>query len=100
MDGSSNEKGCGTGILLQSPEGTHFEYALRFNFRTSNNEVEYDALLVGLRMAQSLWAAYFLILSNSQLIGNQITEEFQAKDSRIAKYLEKYRDHKILMWMR
>ncbi|CAL8999506.1 unnamed protein product [Prunus brigantina] len=29
------------------------EYALRFNFRTSNNEAEYEALLAGLRLARA-----------------------------------------------
>ncbi|XP_022155870.1 uncharacterized protein LOC111022883 [Momordica charantia] len=45
VDGSSNERGCGAGILLLAPGGERFEYALRFNFRTSNNEAEYEALL-------------------------------------------------------
>lgn len=55
VDGSSNEKGCGARILLQSPEGTRFEYVLQFNFRASNNEAEYEALLAGLRWHRA-WA--------------------------------------------
>lgn len=89
FDGSSNEKWCEAGILLQSPEGARFEYALRSNFRTSNNEAEYEALLVGLRMAHSMGATCLLIMSESQLVVNQITEEFQAKHSKMAKYLER-----------
>lgn len=66
VNGSSNEKGCGAGILLQqSLKGTRFEYAVRFNFRTSNNEAEYEALLAGLRMAQIIGAAHLLVLSDS-----------------------------------
>lgn len=91
VDGSTNEKGCGAGILLQSPEGTWFEYALRFNFKTSNNKAEYEALLVGCRIAQSMGVACLLILIDSQRIVNHITEELQAKDSKMAKYLEKAR---------
>ncbi|GKB74544.1 reverse transcriptase domain-containing protein, partial [Tanacetum coccineum] len=33
------------------PEGTEFTYALRFQFTASNNEEEYEALIVGLRIA-------------------------------------------------
>lgn len=51
VDGSSNEKIFGVRMLLQTPEGLCFKYALRFNFRTSNNEAEYEALLAGFRMA-------------------------------------------------
>lgn len=28
VDGSSNEKGSGTGVLLQAPSGDRFEYAV------------------------------------------------------------------------
>ncbi|GJT59747.1 reverse transcriptase domain-containing protein [Tanacetum coccineum] len=41
-----------TGIL--SPEGAKFTYALRFEFDVSNNEAEYEVLIVGLRKEQSM----------------------------------------------
>ncbi|GJZ46832.1 reverse transcriptase domain-containing protein [Tanacetum coccineum] len=45
--------GSGAGLILTSPEGTEFTYALRFQFTASNNEAEYEALIAGLRiMAQ------------------------------------------------
>ncbi|GJV67213.1 reverse transcriptase domain-containing protein [Tanacetum coccineum] len=37
-DGSSCTDGSGAGLLLTSPEGTEFTYALRFQFTASNNE--------------------------------------------------------------
>lgn len=40
---SSNDKECGDGMLLLRPERMRFKYALMFNFRISNNEVEYVA---------------------------------------------------------
>ncbi|GJS45733.1 reverse transcriptase domain-containing protein [Tanacetum coccineum] len=48
-DGSSCIDGSGAGLILTSPEGAEFTYALRFQFTASNNEAEYEALLVGLR---------------------------------------------------
>ncbi|GJR07799.1 reverse transcriptase domain-containing protein [Tanacetum coccineum] len=41
--------GLGAGLILTSPEGAEFTYALRFQFTASNNEAEYEALLVELR---------------------------------------------------
>ena len=38
VDGSSCESGSGAGLILSSPDGTNIEYALRFNFKVSNNE--------------------------------------------------------------
>ncbi|XP_022149417.1 protein NYNRIN-like [Momordica charantia] len=89
VDGSSNERGCGAGILLLAQGGERFEYALRFNFRTSNNEAEYEALLAGLRVAKRLGANHVKVFSDSQLIVNQIKEEYQTNDPRMEKYLTK-----------
>ncbi|GJT50083.1 reverse transcriptase domain-containing protein, partial [Tanacetum coccineum] len=53
-DGSSCVDGSGAGLILTSPEGTEFTYALRFQFTTSNNEAEYEALIAGLRIATQM----------------------------------------------
>ncbi|KAI5354414.1 hypothetical protein L3X38_007309 [Prunus dulcis] len=72
VDGSANQQGCGAGLVLTTPDGLKIEYALRFDFRTSNNEAEYEALLAGLRLAKSMNAKQVRIHSDSQLIVNQI----------------------------
>ena len=41
VDEAANAQGSGVGLILTSPEGIDIEYALRFGFRDSNNEVEY-----------------------------------------------------------
>ncbi|XP_022155184.1 uncharacterized protein LOC111022318 [Momordica charantia] len=95
IDGFSNERGCGAGILLLAPGGMRLEYALRFNFRTSNNEAEYEALLAGLRVAKGLGVVHIKVFSDSQLVVNQIKEEYQTKDPRMEKYLSKVRSHLV-----
>ena len=65
MDGSSNKQGSGAGIILTSPEGIQLEYALRFGFPTSNNEAEYEALLVGLQLAISIDAEQIQVYNDS-----------------------------------
>ncbi|CAL9002342.1 unnamed protein product, partial [Prunus brigantina] len=87
VDGSANQQGCGAGLVLTTPDGGKLEYALRFGFRTSNNEAEYEALLAGLRLAKSMSARQIRIHSDSQLIVNQITADFAAKDASMAAYL-------------
>ncbi|XP_020205839.1 uncharacterized protein LOC109791001 [Cajanus cajan] len=52
VDGSSNNQGIGAGIILEGPNGLSFEQSLRFAFKASNNQAEYEALLAGLRLAQ------------------------------------------------
>ncbi|CAL2265890.1 unnamed protein product [Prunus armeniaca] len=87
VDGSANQQGCGAGLVLTTPDGGKVEYALRFNFRTSNNEEEYEALLAGLRLAKSMSERQISIHSDSQLIVNQITADFAAKNASMSAYL-------------
>ena len=54
IDGASNAQGSGASLILTYPEGIGIEYALRFGFRTSNNEAEYEAVIAGLNLAHSL----------------------------------------------
>ena len=54
VDGSSNENGSRARLMLISPENNHISSALRFTFKTSNNEEEYEALLAGLRLVGEL----------------------------------------------
>ncbi|XP_072052199.1 uncharacterized protein [Arachis hypogaea] len=49
VDGASNPQGSGAGILLESPESIILEHSLRFSFKASNNQAEYEALVAGLR---------------------------------------------------
>nr|GEV03785.1 hypothetical protein [Tanacetum cinerariifolium] len=53
-DGSSCVDGSGAWLILTNPEVVEFTYALRFQFTASNNEVEYEALVAGLRIATQM----------------------------------------------
>ncbi|KAL0412173.1 UNVERIFIED_CONTAM: hypothetical protein Slati_3807000 [Sesamum latifolium] len=46
VDGSSTLAGSGAAVVLTSSDGDELEYALRFDFKASNNETEYEALIV------------------------------------------------------
>ena len=65
MDGLSTQHAGGIGIILQSLEGDHQEYAVRLQFQTTNNEAEYEALLQGLELAKSLEADLVLVQGDS-----------------------------------
>ncbi|GJY57794.1 reverse transcriptase domain-containing protein [Tanacetum coccineum] len=44
-DRASSSNGSEAGLILVSPKGKEYTYALRFEFKTTNNEAEYEALL-------------------------------------------------------
>jgi len=54
VDGSSNPKGVVVGIVLEGPNDILIEKSLHFAFKTSNNQAEYEAILVGLSLAQEV----------------------------------------------
>ena len=52
VDGASNQKGSGVGLVLTSSEKVIVEKSLRLDFLVTNNEAEYEALLEGMAMVQ------------------------------------------------
>ena len=50
VDGASNQKGLGVGLVLMSPEKVVIEKSLRLDFPATNNEAEYETLLEGMAM--------------------------------------------------
>ena len=54
VDGSSNFKGCGLGIVLTSPEGEMLERSINCGFKAINNEAEYEAMIAGLSLAKEM----------------------------------------------
>ena len=50
VNGAANQGGFGMGLVLVSPEKITIEKLLRLDFSTTNNEAEYEALLMGMTM--------------------------------------------------
>jgi len=62
------------------------------DFATTNNEVEYEAVLAGLAIAREVGALDVEIRSDSQVVVGQISGEFATQGDRLAKYLENVHD--------
>jgi ribonuclease HI len=89
VDGSSTKKNKGAGIVLVTPEGEELNGSFRLEFKTTNNEAEYEAVIAGLGLALELGAKSVEIRSESQVIVGHIRGEFEAKGERMKKYLAK-----------
>ncbi|GKV48858.1 hypothetical protein SLEP1_g55649 [Rubroshorea leprosula] len=87
VDGSSNNKGSGAGAVLTGPDGFQSEHALKFNFQATNNVAEYEALLLGLRLAAEIKVKRLQIYSDSQLVVNQINSMCEVIDPILARYV-------------
>ena len=87
MDGALNQKGSGVGLVLISPEKVIIEKSLRLGFSATNNEAEYEALMMGMVMVQRMGGKSVKVFSNSRLVVGQVNGEFEAKDERMQGYL-------------
>jgi len=87
FDGSVNKLGAGAGIWIHNTQNNHTEgCAYRLKFRCTNNMVEYEALLLGLKLIKSLGAAKDSILSDSDVIIQQMKGNFVTNDNRLRAY--------------
>ena len=80
VDGSSNQQGSGAGVILEGPNGVLIEQSLRFAFKASNNQAEYEAMIAGMLLAREMGARILVARSDTLLVTGQVTGEFQAKD--------------------
>lgn len=83
---SSNEKGIDVGIILESLYEVILEQSLRFEFKKTNKQAEYEALLVGLRLVKEVEAKYLKCWSNSKLVTGQLNGEYHTKDPQMTRY--------------
>ena len=83
IDGASNQKGSGIELVLISPENVIIEKSLRLDFSASNNEAEYETLLIGMTMVQRMGGKSVKVFSDSRLVVGQVKGEFEAKDERM-----------------
>nr|GFC24968.1 reverse transcriptase domain-containing protein [Tanacetum cinerariifolium] len=87
-NGSSCVDGLGAWLILTNPDGVEFTYALRFQFATSNNEAEYEALIVGLRIATQMGVKNIQVNVDSKLVANQVLGTSNLDDG-ISELLER-----------
>ena len=87
VDGATNYRGSGVGLVLISPERIIIEKSLRLGFLATNNEVEYEALLAGMTMVQKMGGKAVKIFSDSRLVVGQVQRELEARDLKMLEYL-------------
>ena len=60
---------------------------MRLDFSATNNDAEYEALLIGTAMVQRMGGKSVKVFSDSRLVVSQVKVEFEAKDERMQGYL-------------
>jgi ribonuclease HI len=70
FNGSLNIDGVGAGVLFISPNKDEICYVLRLHFSASNNAIEYEASLHGMRIAVELGIKHLYVYGDSALVIN------------------------------
>ena len=75
FDGSVNKFGAGAGVWIYNLENNHSEgHAYRLNFKCTNNMVEYEELILGLKLVRNLGAKRVSVMGDSELVIKQIDD--------------------------
>ena len=86
-NGSLAQRKGGVGVIITTLDGEILKYGVQLKFSATNNEVEYEGILTGLRLGKALGAKNLLVQNNSKLVIGQIRGEYEAKEERMQKYL-------------
>lgn len=89
FDGSACREGQGVGIVLISPRGAIFETSVRLEYFCTNNQAEYEALLLGLQILESMEVKNIEAFGDSLLVVQQVSGIYQCLDGSLNRYLEK-----------
>lgn len=86
FDGSYTQHGSGAGILFITPQGHTISKAYKLSFPCTNNTTEYEALVTGIKMAIKWNITRLQVFGDSQLVINQINDDYQTKDEKLMPY--------------
>jgi ribonuclease HI len=92
FDGSSCGKGGGVGILLISPRGETFEFAIPIQHTVTNNQAENEALLRGLQYLKEAKAISVEIFGDSELVIKQLNGPYECRNDILRNYYEECKE--------
>lgn len=85
FDGSFSKEGLGTRVVLIWPSNETISLSYKLDFETTNNIEEYQALVLGLRVAKYLKILSIHVFGDSKLI-IQVKNVYQTKQQRFKLY--------------
>jgi ribonuclease HI len=87
--GSTCKEGQCVGIVLILPRGAVFVQSVCLEYFCTNNQVEYDAIMLGLEAFSSMGVKHVETFGDSLLVLQQIPDTFQYLDGSLNAYLNK-----------
>ncbi|KAL0344710.1 UNVERIFIED_CONTAM: hypothetical protein Sradi_4302300 [Sesamum radiatum] len=73
-------------------DGVEIEVAARLSFSTTNNEAEYEALVLGLQLALEAGVKEINVCTDSQLVAMQVEGNYETRERTMVQYLGKVKE--------
>ena len=86
FDGSVTTTSNGLEIMLSRKDGDTMPLSFKFGFSCSNNDVEYEAYLIGLAIALSIGVKHIRVLGDSNLVVSQVKGDFILREQLLVAY--------------
>ena len=88
LDGASNALGNEIGVVVISPQGCHTPFTARLCFDYTNNMVEYEVCILGLKATIDLRIKFLSVYGDSTPVINQVKGEWDIKHLNLIPYRE------------
>jgi ribonuclease HI len=89
FDGACISFESGVVIFLVSSGNIVHPHVIKLEFVCTNNEAEYEALIHGMILAQELKIEHPIVIGNSDLVINQVTQRYKIKKERLKLYFKR-----------
>ena len=86
FDGSEAKVGASAGVYIISPIRDFKALSYKLTFECTNNVAEYEALLLGFHALKYLGAQRIKVLGDSELVINQVNDNYQTKHPQMRAY--------------
>ncbi|XP_058198420.1 uncharacterized protein LOC131313941 [Rhododendron vialii] len=86
FDGSKTQMVSGCGTIIISPQGLRTELSFQFDFPCTNNQAEYEAVVIGLEILRDLEAREVKVIGDSNLVINHLAGTFKCYSEELAPY--------------
>jgi hypothetical protein len=87
-DGSWGTFGAGAAAVLVAPSKVKTCYAAKLDFSCTNNIVEYEALLFGLRKLRAMGIRRAILKTDSQVVSGHVDQSSKARYPNLERYLD------------
>ena len=87
FDGAIRKEGARAGVWLHNQISRYLEnHSYKLNFQCTNNTVEYEALMLGLKLLKKVGAKQIMVRGDSELIIKQTKGEYATKHPCLRAY--------------